>query len=231
MVVLHRDFPARLHLLRRQHAILREERLVLRVLERRDGGHRVRQVGQSPARGFLRPVGGIAVAREKHALVGTNEPLQEFLQIGVEVARHGVELVRKRIQRFRDDRVERHLVLGAVLRRARGAELELVAREREGRGAVAVGHVARQRRQRVHPHLQLRASLRRPRRTRLDGFHHRVQFVAEEDGEDGRRRFVRTQAVIVAGAGGRSAQEVRMEIDRADDRQQHRQEDGVLLRI
>ena len=196
-----------------------------------DGGDRVRQVGESPRGGLLLPGGGVAVAREEHALVGADEPLEELLQVGVEVARHGVQLVGERVERLGDDRIQHHLVLGAVLGGARRAELELVAGEGERGGAVAVGRVARKRRQRVHADLQLRASARGPGGSRLDGLHHGVQLVAEEDGEDGGRRLVRAEAMVVAGAGGGRAQEVGVQVDRADDGQQHGEEDRVLLRV
>ena len=98
------------------------------------------------------------VIKQIHTLVLADKPLEERLEIVVETPLHRLELVADGIDGFRDDGVENHLALGAVLRRARGAELELVAGEGERRRAVAVGRVARQRRQRINTDLERAAA-------------------------------------------------------------------------
>ena len=161
-----------------------------------------------------------------------DEPLQKVLEVHVEIAFHRLQLVADRIQRLGDDGVEHHLVHGAILRGARGAELELVPRERERRRAVVVRGVGRKRRQRIHADLQLRAAARALLRLPgLDLPHHGRKLVAEEDRDDGGRRLVRAETVVVARARRGGAEHVRMEIDRADDGGEDREEDGVLLRV
>ena len=130
-----------------------------------------------------------------------DEALEELLEVDIEVAIHRVELVRDGIHRLSDNRVEHHLVHRAVLRRTGRAKLELVARERERRGAVAVCRIAREGRQGIDANLQLRVPRSASGGTRFNGLHHGAQFVAEEDGDDGGRCLVRAEAVVVAGAG------------------------------
>ena len=232
VVVRHADLPAREHFGPREDAILLEERDVALVLKRRERGHRVPEVREPSLRGFLRPCGGIAVAREDDALVRLYLVLEKLLQIRVEVALHPVEPVADRVDGLGHDCVEDHLALGAVLRRAGRAELELVARERERRRAVAVSRVLRKRGERVDAHAKrrLRRALR-PLRAGLDGVQDGVQLIAEKHRDDCGRRLVRAKAVVVSGAGRRHAEDVRVHLYGADDREKDREEDGVFARV
>ena len=56
------------------------------------------------------------------------------------------------------------------------------------------------------------------------------QLVAEEHGDDGRRRFVGAQTVIVARGGDRDAQQILILVHRLDDGAQEQQELRVLVR-
>ena len=78
-----------------------------------------------------------------------DKALQKLLKLRIEISSRSIKLIAYRIYGFRDDRVDDHAARGAVVRRARGAEFELVARKGERRGSVAVGRVARQRRHRI----------------------------------------------------------------------------------
>ena len=49
------------------------------------------------------------------------------------------------------------------------------------------------------------------------GIHDSLQFIAQEDGDDGRRRFIASQTVIVSGAGHRDTQKIRIVIHCLDD--------------
>ena len=61
--------------------------------------------------------------------------------------------------------------------------------------------------------------------------HNGGQLIAQEHGDDGGRRFVRAETVIVAGVGGAHAQKARVLIHRLHHRGEHEQEHPVLLRI
>ena len=235
VVVLHADLPAREHLAAGEDPVLLEEGNVPLILQGRERLHRVVQVGKPAALRLLHPAIGIAVAREDDALVGLHLDLQKLLQIRVEIALHRVQLVAECVDGLCDDGVEHHLALRAVLRGTRCAELKLVAREGEWRSAVPVGGVLRQRRQRVHPkpHATFRPlfTFTFYLHLMLDRIEHTVQLVAEEHRDDRGRRLVRAKAMVVTRARRRLAQDVRMHLDRTDDREKERDEDRVLPRI
>ena len=174
---------ARVHLDLGEHAVLRDERLVGRVQQRRDRLGRRAQVRQAPARGLGGPVGGVAVAVEDHALVLAEDAAQERLERLLEALRAGgLELLGEAVEGVRHHDVEEHVRGGAGLRGAGLAELELVAGEGEGRGAVAVRRVARQRRERIDADAQ-RAGLARGAGGAVGEARDDVaELLAEEDG-------------------------------------------------
>ena len=235
LVVLASDLEAREHFAARENAVFLEERDVPLVLERRERFHRVVQVGKSAALRLLRPAVRIAVAGEDDALVRLHLHPQQLLEVLVEVPLHRVELVAQRVDRLRDDGVQDHLALCAVLRGTRRAELELVAGKGERRGAVAVGRVLRERWQRIdpeaHPALPPRFICAFHLHLVLDGIEHVVQLVAQKHRDDRGRRFVRAETVVVARPRRRLAENVGMHLDRADDRKEKGDEDCVLAGI
>ena len=118
----------------------------------------------------------------------------------------------------------------AGLRGTDGAELELVTGESEGRGTVAVRGVLRQGGQHIHTQLHGGLAGGGLGTAGLDLLHDVGQLVAEEDGDDGGRGLLGTEAVVVTGLGDGSAQQVRMQIDGADDTGQEGEEDEVAVR-
>ena len=66
-------------------------------------------------------------------------------------------------------------------------------------------------------------------------FFHRVQdpckVLAQEDGDDGRRRLIRAETVVVSGCRDGDSQEIRVLVHRRDDRDQEGQEAEVLARM
>ena len=117
-----------------------------------------------------------------------------------------------------------------ALARRHGAELELVAGERERAGAVAVAGVARQLRQHLTPVSSVAALLGRLRAALLDLLEDVGEHVAEEDRDDRRRRFVRAEAVIVAGAGDARAQQALPLVHGAEHGGAEHQELHVVVR-
>ena len=61
-----------------------------------------------------------------------------------------------------------------------------------------------------------------------DGLNDRTQLIAQEDRDDGRRRFVRAQAVVVACGGYRHAQQFLIFIHRFDDGGEEHEEAQVV---
>ena len=108
-------------------------------------------------------------------------------------------------------------------------EFKLIAGKGKRRGAVAVGGIFGEVRQRSH---------RSPFRSfpwhrmgcRFNGLQNRSQLVAQEHRDDGGRRLVSAQPVIVARAGDRDAQQILMFVHRLDHRAQDQEELCVVLR-
>ena len=125
---------------------------------------------------------------------------------------------------------ERHDRAGDRLTRADRSELELVAGECERAGPVAVARIAGKRRQDRAADLELATGLGRLGAPLLDLLDDVLEHVAQEDGDDGRRRLVRTQPVIVVRVGDRDPQDIAVPCDRADDGHQEEQELGVIVR-
>ena len=212
-----------------EHAELLEQRDALRGDEARQRVGRGAVVREPPALGLLLPFVRIAVAVEDDALVRL-ERLADVgdggrLELLASLALHGVGEV---LEALRHGGVEDHVAVGQVHRRAGHAELELVARERERRGAVAVGVVLQEVRQ--HGHAQVHGHLLGARVLVLvhERVHDGAQLVAQEDGHDGRGRLVGAEAMVVAGRGHRHAQELLVVVHRLDDAGEEHEEAQVV---
>ena len=144
------------------------------------------------------------------------DALQFVVHVGKDIRHCGVE----------DDVGVRHREGGT-----RHAELELVSGEGEGRGAVPVRGVPHE----VRKHC--RAGLHLPLANAVEelSLFHRVQdpgkVLAQEDGDDGRRRLVGAEAVVVSCRRDGNAQEIRVLVHRCDHRDQEGQETQVLARM
>ena len=179
------------------------------------------------------PLGRVAVAVEQHALVLAQRVDHDLVDRGLEalLALLRLDLLDEERQRLGDDRVQHGVRLRSRLRAADGAELELVAGECERRRAVAVRRVARQRRQRRHAEAHRVLALLGLRRGARDDVVDDVgELLAEVDRDDRRRRFIRTEAMVVASVRDRAAQQVRVHIDRAHHRREEHDEPQVRLR-
>ncbi|MPM49525.1 hypothetical protein SDC9_96255 [bioreactor metagenome] len=232
VIFLDENFIARFHFLAGEDAVLREQRQIFRRdigLERGDG---ILRVGQPAPRGFFAPFFGIAVAVENYPLMGFDDVLQQGLEFGVEIGFTEVfELGGEVVDGVGHDGVENHHRPGAALARTRGAKLELVAGEGEGAGAVAVGRVARQRRQGIDADAHGADLAPGGGGALFELFNHVGELVAEVNRDDRRRRFIGAEPVVVAGAGYGGAQNVAVQVDRLNDCAEHGQEDRVLFRV
>ena len=206
-----------------------EQLQVLRVRVVRQRVHSGGQVRQAALLGLELPRVRVAVAVEDDALVLLDDALNERIERAVEVLL-ALELVGKLLELFGEDRVQHDVRTCDVELRAEAAELELVAGEGERRGAVAVRRVLREGRQDVDADLHVDAERAAVDGAGLDRVEDRGQLVAEEDGDDGRRRFVRAEAVVVARGGDGDAQQILILVDALDDRGEEEQELRVLLR-
>ena len=109
------------------------------------------------------------------------------------------------------------------------AELELVAGEGEGRGAVAVRGVLLDRGQGGTPRSMLVRPCSLGGVVMDEGLDDLVQLVAQEDGDNGRGCLVGAQTVVVAGGGDAHAQQVGVGVDGLDEGGQEDEELQVLV--
>ena len=148
---------------------------------------------------------------------------------GVKVRRL-FQLVCRLTEGLRHDGVQGGVGVGDGVGGAHHAELELVAREGKGGGAVAVGGILLDDGNRGHTGIQSAGG------EQLDGVrvgdnlaHHIVQLIPQKDGDDSGRGLLGTQTVLIAYAGGGLAQQVGMAVHRSHDAGEHQQELHVLI--
>ena len=216
-VLLDMNFVAGVDLFLGVNALARQQLNVLGhdVGRQRLGG--VVQVGKAALFGFLDPGLFIAVAVEDDAAVGRERVADQLVERGGEVRRI-LELCVKLIELVGHDGVEDRGRARDGLRRAGHAELELVAREGERRGAVTVGRILRDGGQYVYADAQRLVLGRGVVVFVDDGVDDALKLGAEEDRDDGRRRFLRAEAVVVAREGDGAAQQLLILIHALDER-------------
>jgi hypothetical protein len=112
---------------------------------------------------------------------------------------------------------------------ARSPELEPVAGEGEGAGAVAVTRVGREDGKGVDSDFDEALLLRRGGTALGDLLEHVGQLITEEDRDDGRRGLVRSQPVVVGRRGDRGPQQPAELVHRADDGGAEDEELGVVM--
>ena len=133
-------------------------------------------------------------------------------------------------QNVRDDCVERRHRPRNRQRRADGTEFEFVYGKRKRRRAVAVGRIFRDGRQNVGTDFYLLFRFRAVRRSVFNRFQYGFELVADEYRHDCRRRFVRSEPVIVSRARNRNAQQILIVVDGADHRGEKKQKARVFPR-
>ena len=196
-VRLEDDVLSGLHLDLGVDLMLCKELHVLFVGVVRQCVYRGRQVRQAAFCSFRLPGVRIAVAVEDDALVLFDHALDECVECAVKIFL-ALKLVCKLLELIGDDRVQHDVRAGDVELRAEASELELVAGESERGGSVSVRCILCEGRQNVYANLHVDAERTAIDRAGLNGVQNSRKLVAEEDGDDGRRRFVCAEAVVVA---------------------------------
>ena len=216
-----------------EDVVAREELDHLGLDQRLERLGRCGGIGQTALGGLLAPGLAVVVAVEEDALVLADKSAQHALQCSVEghtLRDPGLERGAEFVDAPGHEGVEGHVGAGAALERAYGAQLELVAGEGQWRGAVAVGRVARQCRYRRDAGADRAAAPARAGTAVHDLREDVRELLAQIYRDDGGRRLMRAEAVVVAGGGDRRAQQVGELVDAADNGGQHGQEDGILMR-
>jgi hypothetical protein len=160
------------------------------------------QVEQPAGFGLGVPLLGVVVAAEDDPLVGGVAALDHgshgLLERGAAVDR-ALELVGEVVDRLRHARVEDRVRQRQRHARAQRAELELVAREREGARPVAVPAVHRQWRQDRRTKAEKRARRGLAGLVALDRTEDLLEFGPEEDRDDRRRCLVCAKPMVLTG--------------------------------
>ena len=163
------------------------------------------------------------------------DALQNFLngviEFGGIAARLRFDLRGDIVQRFRHDAVHHDEGPRDALVRADGAELESVAGEGEGAGAVAVAGVTRQGRQGVYANRQRSRLFGTSRLADFQLIEHIFQLLAEKDRDNGGRRLVRAEAVVVAGGRDSGAEQGGVLMHGADGGGAEHEELRVIVRV
>ena len=142
----------------------------------------------------------------------------------------GFELGGDKIEALGDDGVEHGIGAGNIGAGTDGAELELVAGEGKRAGAVSIAGVLGQLGKNGNAGFENTALLAAFGGAFFDLFENVGELLAEEDGNDRRRRFVGAEAVIVVGAGDREAENLAVLADGADNGGTEDEELGVVMR-
>ena len=126
--------------------------------------------------------------------------------------------------------VEHDVGTGDGIGRAQHPELKFVAGKGKRRGAVAVRGIQDEAGE--HVDAQLHSLLFRAHigGIALNGVQHGGQLIAQEDRDDGGRRLVASQPVVVSGRGNGGSQKSLIVVHRLDDRHKKQQELGVFVR-
>ena len=228
-VILQMDFVTRLHLGSGVDTVLREQGNVFLGQIVRQTLRRGAQIQQAALFRLGDPRIVIAVAVEDDALVRVNGLADERLQVGFKV-RAALQHVGKLAEALGHGGVQHDVDAGNGGGRTGHAELKLVAGKGKRRRAVAVRGVARKARQRVHADLQQLFFMAGVIRIVLQRFEDLLQLRTDVHGNDGRRRFVRAQTVVVRGGGYADAQHILIIVHGLNDRAEEQQKLGVLRR-
>ena len=229
-VVLHGDFVARGDLRLREHPVADQHLHVLRHQHHLHGVRRGAQIQQAPLLHRLPDPGlVIAVAVEEDPLVPDDGLLDQFVQPGVKITLSAFQPVGELAQALRHRGVEHDVGTRDGVIRPDHPELKLVPRKGKGRGPVAVGGIPVEARQHVRAQSQPPGMRALIGGVLLDSLQHGAELVSEEDRDDGRRRLVCAQPVVVAGRGDAQAQQPLIVVHGLDDGHQKQQELCVLI--
>ena len=203
----------------------------LNVLHVKIAGHAVgsgREIKQAAGFGFLYPIVTVAVAVEDDALMLAYHAADKLVQVVFKI-RRALERVGILAQGFGDRRVQHDVRAGYGDRGAKHTELELVAGEREGRGAVAVSGVLGELGQHMNADLYLLLDLAAVGRVVFDGPEYLLELLAEEHGDNGRGRLIAAETVVVCRAGNGNPQHVLIIVYSLKHRAEHKQKLRVFV--
>ena len=186
------------------------------------------QITQTPPGSFFLPFVGVAVAAEYDSLVVCEGLTDQFMEGGIKVLSL-LQNVRKLAQLLGHDGVQGDVGAGNGLGGTQHTELKFVTGEGQRAGTVSVGGILADGGEHIHADAQQGLFGVHIVGAVYDGTDDGIQLVAQENGYNGRRCFVCTQAVVVAGRGNSTPQKVLIFIHALDKGSQEQQEPGILI--
>ena len=187
------------------------------------------QIVQSASCRFPHPTAVIAVAVEQNPSVVADCRLDDLVNILFDVIAC-FQCIRIPAQFLGDGGIEDGIGVRNGGGRAQHPEFELVSGKGKGGGAVAVCGVAGDARQNVHADAQILLLTSAVAAVMLDGIQNFHQLLAKVDRKNGGRRFIRAQAVVIAGARDRNPEQCLIIVHCTDDGGQKQQKLRVFKR-
>ena len=189
----------------------------------------VADIRQTSAGSFLFPFFGITIAVKNNPFMGnicvTNQIVYCFVKVFC-----FFQLIRKFLQCIRYDGIEYKVRAGNRAGRRRHTEFEFIPCKRQRRSSVSVCGISVQVRQCVYTYAHFTTLQTAGCFPMFNLVENILKLIPKENGNDGRRRFRRTQTMIIAMAGSRHTQNIRILIHTFDDGCQENQELCVFVR-
>ena len=191
--------------------------------------HSVADVGQASAGSFLFPFFGITVAVKNNPFVSnicvTNQIVYGFVKVFC-----FFQLICKFLQSICNDGIEYKVGTGNRARRRRHTEFKFIPCKCQRRSSVSVCSISVQVRQCVYAYAHFTALQAAGCFPMFNLVENILELIPKENGNDCRRRFCRTQTMVIAMAGSRHTQNIRILIHTFDDSCQENQELCVFMR-
>ena len=187
------------------------------------------KIQESALFSFLNPLFGVVVAVENNPVVFAQCLFCKCRGIRKEIDAR-FELIGKTHQAVCDNRIQNNVRHRDGLARTRHAEFEFIARKGKRRSPVSVCRILCEVGKDLCADGHFRLSVAVGGRVRNDRAYYFIEFFADKDRDDGRRRLVGTETVIVGGACDGEAHEILMQIESFDDGRKEEKELCVLTR-
>ena len=196
----------------------------------RDRIHHGREVGKPPFLRFLHPFPGIAVSVENDSLMLCQISPDECVE-GLFKILCAFQFITGIRESLRCNRIEDNVRSRNGIPGSHHAEFKLIAGKCEGARAIAVSRVFGKIRKRARSCRQFPAPQGAGCLTGPDQLHDQIlQLVPEKNGDDGRRSFIRAQAMVISRIRSGFPEQVSMLVYCFQDAGQHQQKLIVLVR-
>ena len=134
-------------------------------------------------------------------------------------------------KRFRNNRIQNNIGLCDGILGTYHTKFKFIPRKRKRRRTVAVGRILHKIRKRLYARFQHTAADAVRRFSRADQLRqHILQLLSQKDGDDGRRRLICAETVIISNIRRRFPEQIRMYVNGFEHTGQHQKELEVFMR-